>query len=73
MNPASGEYFFGLPMVDKAEIRLPGSRSFVVETISAGGKRSRILKAELNGKEIPVFSLRHEQLLKGGRLVLELD
>lgn len=73
MNPASGEYMFGLPLVDNAEIRLPGGRSFRVETRSAGGRRSRIVRAEWNGKEIPVISLRHEQLLKGGRLVLELD
>jgi predicted alpha-1,2-mannosidase len=73
MNPASGEYMFGLPLVDNAEIRLPGGRSFRVETRSVGGRRSRIVRAEWNGKEIPVISLQHEQLLKGGRLVLELD
>lgn len=72
MNPASGEYMFGLPLVDRAKIQLPNGRYFEVDVKVPLGKRSHIAKAILNGKEIPVRSITHEQIMSGGKLTLEL-
>ena len=72
MNPASGVYMFGLPLVERAKIQLPGGKSFEMVAKSPTGKRSKIVRAVLNGKEIPVHSITHEQIMKGGQLILEL-
>jgi predicted alpha-1,2-mannosidase len=68
MNPASGEYVFGYPLVKKATLRLPNGKTLVISTRrqkSGGG--SGIQKVLLNGKPLKI-SVRHEDLLKGGRL-----
>ena len=72
MNPASGVYMFGLPLVEQATIQLPNGKLFTLKTKSPSGGRNKIVKAVLNGKEIPVHSITHEQIMRGGQLALEL-
>ena len=73
MNPSSGVYMFGSPLVDEATLQLPGGKTFriAVKKQSAGSKYIR--SARLNGKSIPVMGLQHRELAAGGLLELELS
>jgi putative alpha-1,2-mannosidase len=64
---------FGLPLVENAKIKLPGGKTFEVLTRSKTGSRNKIEKASLNGKNIPIHSITHQQLMQGGQLILELE
>jgi putative alpha-1,2-mannosidase len=69
MNPAGGEYVFGYPLLDRAEIALPdGKRLRIAVSRRKGGTTTGIVSARWNGKEIPVRSIEHRQLMQGGLL-----
>ncbi len=71
MNPSSGDYVFGYPLIDHAVIQLPNKKQLQVKVIRhAVNGQSGIQKIRLNGKELPVRSITHQQLLQGGLLEL---
>ena len=71
MNPAGGEYVFGFPLIDDAVIQLPNKKQLQVKVFRRSVKKSSgIERVKLNGKEIPVRSITHQQLMQGG--VLEM-
>lgn len=76
MNPASGNYVFGYPLVKSATLLLPGGKSMSIrvkgDIRKKSGGSSYIKRVLLNGKSIPVNFITHEQLLKGGEMIYEL-
>jgi len=74
MNPASGEYVFGYPLVDVATIQLPNKKTLLIKVnkIKKQGEVSRIYKIKLNGKLIPVLSISHKEMMGGGILEIEV-
>ncbi|WP_407525015.1 GH92 family glycosyl hydrolase [Lacibacter sp. MH-610] len=71
MNPAGGEYVFGYPLIDDAVIQLPNKKQLQVKVVRRSVKKaSGIERVRFNGKEIPVRSITHQQLMQGG--VLEM-
>jgi predicted alpha-1,2-mannosidase len=70
MNPASGEYVFGYPLIKKATLKLPNNKTLQirVQKINKPGKQG-IASVYFNGLPIPVTSIKHTQLLQGGNLV----
>lgn len=71
MNPASGQYVFGLPFINHATLQLPNKKQLRIKvTRRKGVKPGGIIALRFNGKAIPVTSIGHQQLLKGG--VLEM-
>ena len=72
LNPASGEYVFGYPLLKEAVLQLPNKKSLLIKVnkIKKQGEAARIYKISFNGKTIPVLSISHKELLKGG--ILEL-
>jgi predicted alpha-1,2-mannosidase len=69
MNPASGEYVFGFPLIDEATIQLPNKKELKIKVKRALVKKaSGIESVRLNGKSIPVKNITHQQLLNGGLL-----
>ncbi len=74
MNPAGGEYVFGYPLINHAVIQLPNQKQLQVKVIRRSVKKSTgIEKVKLNGKEMPVRSVTHQQLLHGGILELTVN
>jgi predicted alpha-1,2-mannosidase len=69
MNPASGEYVFGFPLVDGAVIQLPNRKTLSI-TVKKNNKKgsAEIQQVKLNGKTVPVTSISHHQILQGGKL-----
>jgi predicted alpha-1,2-mannosidase len=73
MNPASGQYVFGYPLVDEATVQLPQNKKLFIKIKRLNQKsRSGIKAIKLNNKLIPVANFSHQQLLNGGTLEMEL-
>jgi predicted alpha-1,2-mannosidase len=72
MNPASGEYVFGYPLIKKARINLPNNKKLHIEVkkYKSNEKAKAIQKVIYNKKEIPVTLFTHQQLVEGGKLIL---
>ncbi len=72
MNPVSGEYMFGFPLVKKAILQLPNKKKLELEVIKTNKKGVGIAAVYLNGKRIPVHSISHRQLFQGGKLTFQI-
>jgi len=69
LNPASGEYVFGVPLVHSAQLQLPNGKTLAigVEKIKEPNKKG-IASIQFNNKEVPVKTISHASLLEGGTL-----
>jgi len=73
LNPASSEYVFGMPLISKATLELPQRKKLQIEVKKVKGANQKGIAAiHLNGKEIPIRSLTHSQLLNGGKLIYSI-
>ena len=73
MNPASGEYVFGYPLIKKASIRLPNNKQLLIQVKKIKGKNKEgITSVYFNGKSFPVTFFTHKQFLQGGKLVINI-
>ena len=66
VQPASGTYVAGVPLVPSARIHFAAARTLFIERASAGG-------ATLNGKPVPRTAIPHAALVAGGTLRLGPD
>jgi len=76
MNPASGKYVFGFPLIKDATIKLPNKKEFKIHTKFSGktGDSNKYVKSIfLNNQRITKGFLTHQELLKGGELIYELN
>ncbi len=74
MNPASGEYIFGLPLVEQAIIQLPNKKTLHIKVNkSKSNRQNSIQSIQFNHKTIPVHSIKHQQILAGGLLEINLN
>jgi predicted alpha-1,2-mannosidase len=74
MNPASGEYVFGYPLIDNASISLPNKKVLKIKVTRLSiGEPAGIKSISLNGKNIPIRSITHQQLLEGGSLEMMVN
>jgi predicted alpha-1,2-mannosidase len=67
MNPASGEYVFGYPLVNEAKLQLPNGKTLRITTSKTKTGKPSIQKILLNGKPLNT-SIRHSDLIRGGTL-----
>ena len=72
MNPASTEYEIGSPLFEEATINLQNGKQFVIKAKNVSDKNIYIQKAILNGEPLKSTFITHEDLEKGGELVLEM-
>ena len=63
VQPASGTYVAGVPLVPRARVHLAQGRTLVIERADAGG-------ATLQGKALPRTAIPHAALAAGGLLRL---
>jgi putative alpha-1,2-mannosidase len=73
MNPTSGEYVIGYPLVDRAELDLPNGKKLSIQSIGKRHANAWVSECRLNGKRIATNHLTHEQLLQGGKLEFVLQ
>ena len=72
MNPASGEYVVGYPLVDQATLLLPNGKQLKIRTIGRRHPGDFVQKVLLNGKLVAAAHITHAQLLAGGELIYVL-
>jgi putative alpha-1,2-mannosidase len=68
IEPASGQYVAGLPLVSRAQVHVPGRAAL---TIVANGKGDRLQELMLNGTPINRLAIPHAALVEGGQLVFQ--
>ena len=70
LNPASGEYVFGVPLISSAQLQLPSGKTLkiAVKKIKQPGKKG-IASIQFNNKNIAIKSISHATLLQGGTLI----
>lgn len=68
VNPASGEYVFGYPLVSSAVIELPDNKKITIKTVGKKHAKSVLKEVYWNGKKIMAPYITHRQLLQGGTL-----
>ena len=71
VEPASGRYWFGSPIVDKATLTVEGG-TFTVETINNSPENIYIKNVKLNGKPYDKPYIEHSDIAKGGKLTFEM-
>ena len=72
VNPANGLYDFGTPLVERAEIQLPGGKTFVISAPKKSPQDIYIKSVKLNGKSYSKQYISHEDILKGGILEFKM-
>ena len=68
VNPVSGEYVIGTPMLEEAVIQLPGRKTFTVKTPRKEGNEVYICSMKLNGEKYTKNYITHQDIMKGGIL-----
>jgi len=72
MCPGTTEYLVGSPLFDRATIKLPNGKRFVVAAELNGPQRRYIRGATLNGQPFNKTFLTHEQITNGGEVVFQM-
>ncbi|WP_312396537.1 GH92 family glycosyl hydrolase [Chryseobacterium sp.] len=66
--PGSEDYAIGSPAVDHAILNLENGKTFKIEAVNQSPKNVYVQKILLNGKEIKNFTLKHSDIMNGGKL-----
>ena len=68
VNPVSGEYDIGTPMLEEAVIQLPGRKTFTVKAPRKEDNEVYICSMKLNGEKYTKNYITHQDIMKGGIL-----
>lgn len=71
-NAGQDVYLIGSPQFGEVTFHLPGNKSFVIEAKNTSDRNIYVTAAELNGRPLPRAWLRHDEIVRGGRLVLTM-
>ena len=69
IEPASGRYWFGSPIIDRAQLTVEGG-IFTIETIGNSPDNIYIQGIELNGEPYTLPYITHADIARGGTLTL---
>ncbi|MDR2086466.1 MAG: GH92 family glycosyl hydrolase [Dysgonamonadaceae bacterium] len=72
VNPASGLYELGTPLLEKAEIQLPGNKVFTILAPKKSAEEIYIQSVKLNGKPYDKSYISHSDIIKGGILEFKM-
>ena len=72
VEPASGRYWFGSPLIDRAELTVEGG-TFTITTINNSNANIYIKSIKLNGKPYTLPYITHADIIKGGTLTFEMS
>jgi predicted alpha-1,2-mannosidase len=72
VTPGSGVYAMGTPLLDEVTISLENGRTFTIKANGRTDKNFYVQAATLNGKTYPATWLSHDDIAKGGALVLKM-
>ena len=72
VEPASGRYWFGSPLIDRAELTVEGG-TFTIEVIGNSEAHPYIKHVWLNEEPYTLPYIDHADIARGGRLTIEMD
>ena len=72
VHPADGIYVLGSPALDQVQIKLPGSKEFMIKAKNNSPKNIYIQSVTYNGKPYTKGYITHKMITDGGKLVLEM-
>lgn len=72
VNPSNGQYVFGSPIIDGATIGVDKDKKFQITVNNNSDKNIYIQRITLNGRNYTRSYLLHEDIMKGGELVIEM-
>ena len=74
LYPNAGQpfYYIGSPLFQRSTISLGGGRSFVIEALNTSETNMYVQSATLDGRPLARAWLKHEEVERGGRLVLHM-
>lgn len=70
VSPASGTYVLTAPQFERAEVRLPGGKSLLIEAKRSAPADMYVQAVTLNGKPLHRVWVSHSEIVKGGHLQL---
>jgi putative alpha-1,2-mannosidase len=71
-NAGQDIYLIGSPAIPKMTLHLAGDKTFVIEAKNVSDVNRYVVSATLNGRPLDRAWLRHEDIVQGGLLVLEM-
>ena len=71
-NAGQDYYLINTPLLETTTFRLDNGKTFRIFAKGLSEKNRYIQSALLNGKEYPYSTIRHQDIMKGGELVLEM-
>ncbi len=72
VNPAAGEYIFGSPLFESVEIRI-GEKMLRIVAANVSSSNKYVHAVLLNGNRLSGNSVRHEEMVRGGEIVFEME
>jgi predicted alpha-1,2-mannosidase len=72
VHPSNGLYVFGSPIIDEARIDVGAGKTFQVQVRNNSKKNIYIQKITLNGNPYTKSYLLHEDIMKGGKLLITM-
>jgi predicted alpha-1,2-mannosidase len=73
VNPVSGEYVFGSPVVEKATINLADNKQFKIIALNQSVDNIYVKSITLNGQAYNKFTISHQDIIAGGELVFHMS
>ncbi|KUG10828.1 sugar hydrolase [Elizabethkingia sp. HvH-WGS333] len=71
--PGSEDYAIGCPAINNAVLTLENGKNFEIEAINQSPENVYVQKILLNGKEIKSFTLKHSDIMNGGKIVFYMS
>lgn len=71
--PGSEDYAIGSPAVNNAVLTLENGKNFEIEAVNQSPENVYVQKILLNGKEIKNFTLKHSDIMNGGKIVFYMS
>ncbi|OPB84569.1 sugar hydrolase [Elizabethkingia miricola] len=71
--PGSEDYAIGSPAINNAVLTLENGKNFEIEAINQSPENVYVQKILLNGKEIKSFTLKHSDIMNGGKIVFYMS
>ncbi|MCA1607016.1 MAG: glycoside hydrolase family 92 protein, partial [Acidobacteria bacterium] len=74
LYPNAGQpyYYICSPLFSRSTINLGGGRTFIIEASETSETNSYVQSVTLNGRALDRAWLKHEEIARGGRLVLRM-
>ncbi len=71
--PGSEDYAIGSPAVENAVLHLENGKNFEIEAVNQKPENVYVEKILLNGKEIKNFTLKHSEIMNGGKITFYMS